>query len=77
MSDSTTPWTVAPPDSSVNAIFQARILEWVDISSSRDLPDPGTEPASPVSLALAGKFFTTQPPEKPFMAHTTQNWLLM
>ena len=29
-----------------------------------DLPDPGTEPTSPVSPALAGGFFTTEPPEK-------------
>ena len=28
------------------------------------LPNPGTEPASPVSVALAGKFFTTEPPGK-------------
>ena len=27
-----------------------------------DLPDPGIEPASP---ALAGRFFTTEPPGKP------------
>ena len=33
---------------SVHAIFQARILEWVVISFSRDLPDPGIEPESPV-----------------------------
>ena len=24
-----------------------------------DLPDPGIEPVSPISLALAGRFFTT------------------
>ena len=30
-----------PPGSSVHGISQARILEWVVISSSRDLPDPG------------------------------------
>ena len=30
-----------------------------------DLPDPGTEPTSPVSSALAGRFFTTEPPGKP------------
>ena len=29
-----TPWTV-PPNSSVHGIFQARILEWVAVSSSR------------------------------------------
>ena len=26
-----------------------------------DFPDPGMEPTSPVSLALAGRFFTTEP----------------
>ena len=30
--------------------------------SPGDLPDPGIEPASPVSPALAGGFFTTEPP---------------
>ena len=30
-----------------------------------DLPDPGIEPTSPVSSALAGGFFTTVPPGKP------------
>ena len=29
-----------------------------------DLLDPGIEPASPVSHALAGGFFTTEPPGK-------------
>ena len=33
--------------SSVPGILQARILEWVAISSSRSLPDPGIEPMSP------------------------------
>ena len=30
-----------------------------------DLPDPGTEPRSPV---LAGRFFTTEPPGKPVLS---------
>ena len=30
-----------------------------------DLRNPGTEPESPVSPALAGGFFTTVPPGKP------------
>jgi len=29
-----------------------------------DLPNPGIEPMSPVSPALAGRFFTTEPPGK-------------
>ena len=40
------------PGSSVYGIFQARTLEWVAISYSRGLPDPGIEPGSPVSPAL-------------------------
>ena len=31
----------------------------------RGLPDPGIAPGSPVSPALAGRFFTTEPPGKP------------
>ena len=34
------------PGSSVHEIFQARILKWVAIPFSRDLPDPGIEPRS-------------------------------
>ena len=33
--------------------------------SPGDLPDPGIEPASLVSPAPAGGFFTTEPPGKP------------
>ena len=48
------------PVSSVHGIFQARILDWVAIALSReDFPDPGTEPESLASPALAGGFFTT------------------
>ena len=35
------------PGFSVHGILQARILEWVAIPFSGDLPDPGTEPESP------------------------------
>ena len=52
----------SPPASSVHGIFQARILEWVAISSPGDLPDPGIELESPT---LAGRFFTTEPPGIP------------
>ena len=33
-------WTVVPPGSSVHGVFQARILEWVDVSSSRGSSQP-------------------------------------
>ena len=52
----------SPPGSSVHGISQARILEWVAISFSRDLSDPGIKPTPP---ALAGGFFITEPPGKP------------
>ena len=47
------------PGSSVRGILQARILEWVAMPSSRDLPYPGIELVSLMSPALAGGFFTT------------------
>ena len=50
------------PGSSVHGISQTRILEWVAISSSRG--EPGIEPASPATPALAGEFFTTEPSGK-------------
>ena len=40
-------------------ILQARILEWVAIPFSGDLPDPGIGPESLMSPALAGGFFST------------------
>ena len=51
--------------SSVHGILQARILEWVAISFSRDLPDTGIESALLAPLALVDGFFTTVPPGKP------------
>jgi len=52
----------SPPGSSVHGLLQARILEWVAIPTPGNLPDPGIEPVSP---ALAGGFFTTDPLRKP------------
>jgi len=52
----------SPPGSSVHGILQARILEWVAMPSSRGSSHPRDQTAS---LALAGGFFTTEPPRKP------------
>ena len=41
-----------PPGSSVHRILQARILKWVAISFSGDLPNTGIEPASTVCQSL-------------------------
>ena len=52
--------------SSVQGIFQARILKWVTLPTPGNLPSPGTEPVSLTSPALTGGFiFTTEPPGKP------------
>ena len=54
------PMDCSLPGSSIHGIFQARILEWVAISFSRDLPNPGIKPGS---LAL-GRHFTIWPTRK-------------
>ena len=46
------------PGSSVLGTLQARILEWVACPPPGDLLDPGIQPMSPVSSALAGGFLT-------------------
>ena len=72
LSDSCNPMGCSPPGSSVHGIFQARILEWVAISFSGDLPDPGIQS---VSSALEGGFFIAEKPGKPAFAHPLPNYL--
>jgi len=55
--------------SSVHGILQARILEWVAMPLTGNLPDPGIETVSPAAPALAGRFFTTEPLGKPQYMH--------
>ena len=46
-----------PADSSVHGILHAIILEWFAMPSPGNLPNPGIEPISLTSPALAGGFF--------------------
>ena len=62
LSDSATSVDRSPAGSSVHGILQARILEWVAILFSRDLPDPGIELGSP---ALQADSLLSEPPGKP------------
>ena len=55
-----------PPGSSLLGILQARILEWVAISSSRRSSQPRDQ--THISC-IAGRFFITEPPEKPQLCH--------
>ena len=60
----------SPPSSCVHRILQARILEWVAISSSR-----GSSQARDQTYIswLAGRFFTAELPEKPTLWPTFWN----
>ena len=54
----------SPPGSSVCGILQARILEWVAIPFSRDLPDLGIQPSSP---ALQADSLPSEPQGSPLV----------
>ena len=56
------PVDCSSPGSSVHGILQARILEWVVVPFSRDLPNSETEPRSP---ALQADSLLPEPPGKP------------
>ena len=43
------PMDCSLPGSFVHGISQAIVLEWIAISFSRDLPNPGIKPGSPAS----------------------------
>ena len=58
------PMGCSPPGSSVHGIFQARILEWVAISSSRGFFRPRDQTCSSWVSCIACGFFTTEPPGK-------------
>ena len=60
--DCASPWTVARQAPLSVGILQARILEWVAMPSSRDLPSPGVEPRSPT---LQGDSLLSEPAGKP------------
>ena len=60
-----TPWTVAC-QAPLSMVFSRQVF-WSELQFPLpgNLPDTGIEPTSPVSPALAGQFFTTEPPGKP------------
>ena len=55
------PVDCSPPGSSVRGIVQEEYWSGLPFPSPGDLPHPGIEPLSPVSLASAGRLFTTSP----------------
>jgi len=62
MPDSSTIWTVAHQAPLSMGFPKQEYWSGLLFPSAGDLPNPGTEPASPPSV---GGFFTTEPPGKP------------
>ena len=60
------PMECSPPASSVHGVFQARILEWVAISSSRGSSWPWDRTLNSCISWIRSGFFTTAPPGDPF-----------
>ena len=58
------PMHQSPPGSSVHGIVQERILEWVTMPSTGDLPDPEIEPSSLRLLRWQVGSLPTAPPGK-------------
>ena len=59
------PWTIALQSPLSMEFSRQEYWSGLPCPPSGDLPYPGTEPESLVSPALAGEFFTTEPPGKP------------
>ena len=60
-----TPWTVACQAPLSMEFSRQESWSGLPFPPPQDLPDPGIQPMSPTSPALAGRFFTTAPPGKP------------
>ena len=66
----------SPPGSSVHGIFKQEYWSGLPLSSPEDLPNPGIEPLSLVSFALAGRFSTISTTwETPFYASSDPQFL--
>ena len=55
----------SPPGSSVPGVLQARILQWVAVSSSRESSLLRALIHVSCDSCIAGGFFTAEPPGKP------------
>ena len=68
-----TPWTVAHRTPQSMRFSRQEYWSGLPFPSPGDLPNPGTESESLASLAMAGKFFTTEPPGKPLTHNSPTN----
>jgi len=65
-----TPWAIARQAPLSMEFPRQEYWSGVPFPSPGDLPYPGTKPAYP---QLAGRFFTTEPPGKPYMGLYSHN----
>ena len=71
------PMDCSPPGSSIHEIFQARILEWVAISSSRGTSQPMDQTSISCRSFITGKFIITEPPVRvPWTARRSNQLIL-
>ena len=73
MSDSATPWTVAHQAPLSMGFSRQEYLSWLPSPTPGNRPDPGIEPTSLESPALAGRFFTTVSPGNPREKQNSEN----
>ena len=59
-------WTVARQTPLSMGFPRQRFWNGLPFSPPGDLSDPGVKPMSPAAPALAGRFFTTESPGKPY-----------
>ena len=62
-----TPWTAAHRAPLSMRFPRQEYWSELPFPSPGDLPDPGIKPTSPMSPALAGRFFTTELPGKSYL----------
>ena len=73
--DSATPWTIA--HQAPLSIGFSRQEYWTGLPCPLpgDLPDPGIEPASPVSKALTADSLPTEPPGKSLLSRKEEHFM--
>ena len=68
-----TPWTVARQAPLSMGFPRQEYRSGLPLPPPGGLPDPGMEPGSPTSPALAGGFLTAVPPAKPLLSLPNEN----
>ena len=66
-----TPWTVAHQVLLSMKFSRQEYWSGLPFPPPGDLPNSGIKPVSPISPALAGRLFTSEPPGKPFISCIT------